>query len=57
MVRQSILISLIAIATADLRLPPVPYIETMPWLMDGSAAQGSKVDMLWSPKLDHSALS
>jgi hypothetical protein len=36
----------------DLHLPPVPYIETMPWLMDGTAARGSKVDMLWSPKLD-----
>lgn len=36
----------------DLHLPPVPYIETMPWLMDGTAAQGSKVDMIWSPKLD-----
>jgi hypothetical protein len=36
----------------DLHLPPVPYIETMPWLMDGTAAQGSKVDMLRSPKPD-----
>ena len=35
-----------------LHLPPVPYIETMPWLMDEAAGQGSKVDMLWSPKLD-----
>jgi hypothetical protein len=24
----------------------------MPWLIDGAAAQGSKVDMLWSPKQD-----
>jgi hypothetical protein len=35
-----------------LHLPPVPYIDTMPWLMDGVTGQGSKVDMLWSPKLD-----
>jgi hypothetical protein len=39
-------------AWSDLHLPPVPYIETMPWLMDGSATQGPKFDMLWSPKLD-----
>jgi hypothetical protein len=36
----------------DLQLPPVPHLETMPWLSYGSAAKGSKVDMLWGPKLD-----
>jgi hypothetical protein len=39
-------------AWGSLHLPPVPYIESMPWLMDGTAAQGSKVDLLWHPKLD-----
>ena len=36
-------------AWSDLHLPPVP---SMPWLMDGSATQGPKFDMLWSTKLD-----
>jgi hypothetical protein len=36
----------------DLRLAPVPYLETMPWLTYGSAAKDSKVDMPWGPKLE-----
>jgi hypothetical protein len=36
----------------DLRLPPVPHIETMPWLTYGSTGKGSKVDLLWGPKVD-----
>ena len=36
----------------DLRLPPVPYLETMLWLTSGSAGKGPKIDMLWGPKLD-----
>jgi hypothetical protein len=35
----------------DLRLPPVPHIETMPWLTYGSTGKGSKVDLLWGPKM------
>jgi len=36
----------------DLRLPPVPYLETMPWLMYTSRARGPKVDMLLGPQSD-----
>ena len=35
-----------------LRLPSIPYIETMPWLIYGASGRGSKIDMLWSPKLN-----
>jgi len=31
----------------DLRLPPIPHLETMPWLMYNSSVKGPKVDMLW----------
>ena len=36
----------------DLQLPPVPHLETMPWLTHSSPGNGSKVDMLWGPRLD-----
>ena len=35
--------------TAALRLPPVPYIETMPWLSSGVVLRGPKVDLLIGP--------
>jgi hypothetical protein len=35
-----------------LPLPPVPYLETMPWLSSGAASRGPKIDLLWGPKLD-----
>jgi hypothetical protein len=36
---------------SSLPLPPVPYIESMPWLTHSSAAQGSKVDAIVGPKM------
>jgi len=36
----------------EMRLPPVPHLENMPWLMSGSSLKGPKVDMLFGPKLD-----
>ena len=33
-------------------LPPVPYLDTMPWLNSGSAIKGPKVDILLGPKLE-----
>jgi hypothetical protein len=33
-------------------LPPVPYLDTMPWLKSGSALKGPKVDILLDPKLE-----
>jgi hypothetical protein len=35
-----------------LPLPPVPYLDSMPWLNSGSASKGLKVDTLFGPKLD-----
>ena len=35
---------------AALRLPPVPHIDTMPWMSSGSALRGPKVDGLFGPK-------
>jgi hypothetical protein len=35
----------------NLPLPPVPYIESMPWLTHSSAVQGSKVDTFVGPKM------
>jgi hypothetical protein len=32
-------------------LPPVPYLDTMPWLKSGSALKGPKIDILLGPKL------
>jgi hypothetical protein len=33
-------------------LPALPHIETLPWLTRGSTSKGSKVDLLWGPKVD-----
>jgi hypothetical protein len=35
-----------------LPLPPVPHLDTMPWLNSGSAIKGPKVDILLGPKLE-----
>jgi hypothetical protein len=35
-----------------LRLPPVPYLEGMPWLQSGAALSEPKSDSLIGPKLD-----
>jgi hypothetical protein len=32
-----------------LTLPPIPYLDTMPWLVSGSALKGPKVDLLLDP--------
>jgi hypothetical protein len=36
----------------ELKLPVVPYLETMPWLTRGLPSANSKVDMLWQPRGD-----
>jgi hypothetical protein len=36
----------------ELRLPAIPYLETMPWLTRGLPAGNSKVDLLWQPRGD-----
>jgi hypothetical protein len=40
---------------SDLPLPPIPHLETMPWLKRGSPAAGTKVDLLWQPHGDTQA--
>lgn len=35
-----------------LMLPPVPYLDTMPWLKSDSALKGPKIDILLGPKLE-----
>ena len=38
--------------SGEVRLPPVPHLENMPWLMYGASLKGPKVDMLFGPQLD-----
>jgi hypothetical protein len=33
-------------------LPPVPHLDTMPWLNSGSAIRGPKMDILLGPQLE-----
>jgi hypothetical protein len=35
-----------------LPLPPVPHLETMPWLSAGSLLTGPKVEVLLGPKIE-----
>jgi hypothetical protein len=37
---------------AALSLPPVPHLETMPWLTSGSFLRGPKIDTLLGPKIE-----
>jgi hypothetical protein len=37
-----------------LPLPPIPYIETMPWLVHERAPKGFKIDTLLAPKFEMS---
>jgi hypothetical protein len=37
---------------AALSLPPVPHLETMPWLTSGSLLRGPKIDTLLGPRID-----
>jgi hypothetical protein len=37
---------------SDLPLPPIPHLETMPWLKRASPAARIKVDLLWQPHVD-----
>jgi hypothetical protein len=37
---------------ASLPLPPVPHINTMPWLTSGSLLRGPKIDILIGPAPD-----
>jgi hypothetical protein len=32
-----------------LPLPPIPYLDTMPWMNFGSESKGAGVDTLWLP--------
>lgn len=40
---------------SDLSQPPIPHLETMPWLKRGSPADRTKVDLLWQPHVDTQA--
>jgi hypothetical protein len=35
-----------------LPLPPIPYLESMPWLMQQRGERGFKIDMLLAPKFE-----
>jgi hypothetical protein len=35
-----------------LPLPPIPYLETMPWLIQERASKGLKIDTLLAPKFE-----
>ena|SRR5438067_1595662 len=35
-----------------LQFPPVPHLDTMPWLKSGAALRGPKTDSLIGPKLE-----
>jgi hypothetical protein len=35
-----------------LPLPPIPYLETMPWLVQDRAPKGLKIDPLLAPKFE-----
>ena len=37
-------------------LPPVPYLDTMPWLNFGSASKGPGIDTLLLPQFDIPAI-
>ena len=37
-------------------LPPIPYLDSMPWLKWGAGASTLKVDILLSPTLDPSGI-
>ena len=37
---------------SGLPLPPVPYLETMPWLTSGAACKEPQLDSTWRPGLD-----
>ena len=39
-------------SSGQLQLPPVPYIESMPWLNSLSTSKGPKVDFLLGPNLE-----
>ena len=36
----------------ELRLPPIPYLDTMPWMNFGSESQGPGIDPLWLPNFN-----
>ena len=38
--------------TNGLRLPPIPYLETMPWLVREQTPKGLKIDTLLAPKFE-----
>lgn len=33
----------------ELPLPPIPYLDTMPWMNFGSQSKGPGIDTLWLP--------
>ena len=40
-----------------LPLPPIPYLDTMPWMNFGSESKGPGIDTLWLPDFNASATS
>src|SRR4029078_10969626 len=38
--------------SGEVRLPPGPHLENMPWLTYGAGLKCPQVDMLFGPKLD-----
>jgi hypothetical protein len=40
----------------ELPLPPIPYLDTMPWINFGSQSKGPGIDTLWLPNFDAPAV-
>jgi hypothetical protein len=43
-------------AFETIALPPIPHLESMPWLKWGAGANTLKIDVLLSPTLDPSGI-
>jgi hypothetical protein len=39
-----------------LPLPPIPYLDTMPWMNFGAESKGPGIDTLWLPNFDAPAV-
>jgi hypothetical protein len=39
-----------------LPLPPIPYLDTMPWMNFGSESKGAGIEALWLPNFDAPAV-
>jgi hypothetical protein len=40
----------------ELPLPPIPYLDTMPWMNFGSQSKGPGIDALWLPNFSAPAV-